>query len=109
MTAGRVMTRDIPDIRAGDLVRMRKSHPCGGDEWRVTRVGADIGIQCTTCSRRVMLDRVVYERRMKLVLENGPRAAAASEPAPTLHAGVTQTSSPSRGPSTNPGLPSASE
>ena len=44
---------------------MRRQHPCGGWEWRVYRTGADIGIECLTCSRRVMLERRKFESRMK--------------------------------------------
>ena len=66
------MAREIPEIRVGDVVRMQKAHPCGGDQWIVTRSGADVGIRCSTCGRRVMLDRLVYERRVKLVVEQGP-------------------------------------
>jgi hypothetical protein len=47
----------------GDMVRLRKPHPCGGDEWTVSRVGADIGLVCRTCGRRVLLDRRELERR----------------------------------------------
>jgi hypothetical protein len=84
------MPREIPQIRPGDLVRMRKQHPCGGDEWRVTRVGADIGIQCSTCGRRVMLDRLVYEQRVKVVVEQGPEADAPAPPLAFDDAGATQ-------------------
>ena len=70
----------VLSIAIGDLVQLRKGHPCGGDTWRVTRVGADIGVQCETCKRRVMLDRLVFERRVKRVLEHAPEAAA---PPPT--------------------------
>jgi hypothetical protein len=48
-----------------DIVRLRKPHPCGGYDWRVTRLGADIGLRCETCSRRVLLDRPTLERRLK--------------------------------------------
>jgi len=41
----------------GDVVEMRKQHPCGGYEWEIVRVGADIGLICTTCQRRVLLPR----------------------------------------------------
>ena len=54
-------------INVGDRVRMRKPHPCGGDEWEVTRIGADIGIRCLTCSRRVMLPRTKFEKRVKTI------------------------------------------
>jgi len=54
---------------------MRKPHPCGGYEWEVTRIGADIGIHCLTCGRRVMLPRSKFEKRLKAILraeEDGP-------------------------------------
>jgi hypothetical protein len=47
---------------------MRKPHPCGGYVWEVTRIGADIGIRCLTCGRRVMLTRSRFEKRVKAVL-----------------------------------------
>jgi hypothetical protein len=55
-------------IRIGDRVRMRKPHPCGGYEWEIVRVGADIGICCLTCRRRVLLPRSKFEKRVKQVL-----------------------------------------
>ena len=51
-----------------DVVRLRKPHPCGGDEWRVVRLGADIGAVCTTCGRRMMMPRVKFEKQVKQVL-----------------------------------------
>jgi hypothetical protein len=60
---------NIPlEIHIGDKVRMRKPHPCGGYEWEVTRVGADIGMHCLTCGRRVMLPRSKFEKRVKAIL-----------------------------------------
>lgn len=53
------------DVRVGDRVRLRKPHPCGGDEWEVTRIGADIGIRCLTCGRRLMLPRPKFEKQVK--------------------------------------------
>jgi hypothetical protein len=53
------------DVRVGDQVRLRKPHPCGGYEWEVTRIGADIGLRCITCGRRVMLPRAKFEKQMK--------------------------------------------
>jgi hypothetical protein len=52
-------------VSPGDRVTLRKPHPCGGSEWTVMRVGADIGLQCATCGRRVMLEREEFERRVK--------------------------------------------
>jgi hypothetical protein len=55
----------VLEINLGDVVRLKKVHPCGGDEWQVVRLGADIGIKCLTCERRVILKRSVFERRVK--------------------------------------------
>lgn len=49
----------------GDMVRLKKAHPCGGYDWRVARIGADIGIICAVCGRRVVMPRSALERRMK--------------------------------------------
>ncbi|HEU4324604.1 MAG TPA: DUF951 domain-containing protein, partial [Roseiflexaceae bacterium] len=59
------------DIQLGDIVQMRKAHPCGGDTWRVVRLGAEIGIRCTTCDRKVMLPRSTFERRVKRFVSRG--------------------------------------
>ncbi len=56
------------DVRVGDRVRLRKPHACGGDVWEVTRIGADIGIRCLTCGRRVMLPRAKFERQAKSMM-----------------------------------------
>jgi hypothetical protein len=63
---------EIVDFRMGDVVRLRKPHPCGGYEWEVVRLGADIGIRCTTCRRRVLLQRRVLEQRLKAFVSRGP-------------------------------------
>jgi hypothetical protein len=62
---------DPIDFRIGDLLRLRRPHPCGGLEWRVYRLGADIGITCTTCGRYVLISRRTLEKRVKRVLERG--------------------------------------
>ena len=56
----------------GDVVRLRKPHPCGGFEWEVVRLGADIGIRCLGCRRRVLLGRSTFEKRVKTFLLRGP-------------------------------------
>jgi hypothetical protein len=53
------------EIKLGDVVRLRKAHPCGSYEWEVVRVGADIGLKCLKCRRRVIVERGVFERRVK--------------------------------------------
>ncbi len=62
----------MDEIRLGDIVAMRKPHPCGGTEWTVTRTGADIKIRCNTCGRLVMLDRETFLRRRKALIARGP-------------------------------------
>lgn len=56
-------------VQPGDVVRLRKKHPCGSFEWRVTRIGTDIGLECLSCGRRVMLTRSTFNKRVKLVIE----------------------------------------
>lgn len=58
----------LPDLQLKDIVRMRKPHPCGSYEWTVTRLGADIGLECKNCGRRVMLTRRELARRAKTIL-----------------------------------------
>lgn len=58
----------MEDLLLGDLVQMRKTHPCGSDKWTVIRVGADIKIRCSGCGRIVMMDRADFIKRMKKVL-----------------------------------------
>jgi len=53
------------EVNLGDIVRLRKAHPCGSYEWEVVRMGADIGLKCLKCQRRVLLERGVFERRVK--------------------------------------------
>lgn len=61
----------VMEIRLGDVVRLKKKHPCGGYEWRVTRLGADIGIKCLQCQHRVLLERSIFERRVKTFVSRG--------------------------------------
>ncbi len=68
----------LPDLQVKDLVRMRKPHPCGSYEWTVTRLGADIGLECRVCGRRVMLTRRELMRRAKMITPFEP--SAKSEP-----------------------------
>lgn len=58
-------------IYIGDVVEMRKPHPCGGKQWEVVRVGADIGMICLTCGRRVLLPRRNFARWVKRFLRRG--------------------------------------
>ncbi|NLJ23868.1 MAG: DUF951 domain-containing protein [Firmicutes bacterium] len=61
----------LPVYHLGDIVRMRKPHACGGDEWEVLRIGMDFRIKCLRCDRVVMLSRRKFERAVKEVLREG--------------------------------------
>ena len=60
-------------LYVGDVVEMRKVHPCGGYTWEIVRVGADVGIVCRTCGRRVLLPRRDFTRGLKRFIQRaGP-------------------------------------
>lgn len=63
-------------LNIGDVVKMRKTHPCGSDLWVVTYVGADIKIRCEKCGRIVMLDRPTFEKRVKKIVAPAEGAEA---------------------------------
>jgi hypothetical protein len=64
------MTGPIP-FRVGDRLELRRPHPCGGRTWDVDRLGADIGLRCAVCGRRVLLDRRSLERRLVGFVQRG--------------------------------------
>ena len=55
-------------FNVGDIVKMRKAHPCGSDLWQVTRTGMDFGMKCQGCGHFVMLPRVKFERMVQSVV-----------------------------------------
>jgi len=55
----------------GDIIQTRKRHPCGSDQWKIIRVGADMKMKCLECGRIVMLDRETFEKRVKKVVQRG--------------------------------------
>lgn len=59
------------DLQLNDVLRLRKPHPCGGYEWRVVRLGADIGLECLTCGHYVLLTRREVEKRTKTIISHG--------------------------------------
>ena len=61
----------VLEIRLGDVVRLKKKHPCGSYDWQVVRMGADIGLKCLQCHHRVLLERSVLERRIKELVSRG--------------------------------------
>jgi hypothetical protein len=78
-----VPARPVLTLLLGDVVRLRRTHPCGGDRWHIDRLGADIGLRCLTCGRHVLVDRVALERRIVAFEARGdPAMTAAARPAP---------------------------
>lgn len=67
------------DLQIGDVIELRKTHPCGGLTWRILRVGADIGIECLTCRRYVLVPRRRLESRVKRFIERVDREPEAGE------------------------------
>jgi hypothetical protein len=66
--------RPVLTVLLGDVVRLKRPHPCGGREWLVDRVGADIGLRCRTCARHVLLDRRTLEGRIAAFVSRGDAA-----------------------------------
>ncbi|MGA9533491.1 MAG: DUF951 domain-containing protein [Anaerolineales bacterium] len=64
----------LPEIQMDDIVRLRKPHPCGSTDWVVVRIGADIGLKCLGCGRRILLPRRQLSRRMKSYVNHPDKA-----------------------------------
>ena len=85
-------------LQLGDVLRLRKDHPCGNFDFEVVRLGADIGLRCVQCNRRILLARNLLERRLERFVSRqheapldlsafaepaaAPAETAATEPAP---------------------------
>lgn len=67
------------EIRLDDVVRLRKVHPCGSYEWRIVRLGADIGLRCMKCNHRVLMERRQLEKRLKTFVSRGEAPDPAME------------------------------
>jgi hypothetical protein len=79
--------RPVLELFLGDVVRLRRAHPCGGSDWRIDRLGADIGLRCLGCDRHVLLDRRTLEVRLAGFVERGnPAMSAAVTPRPASEA-----------------------
>jgi hypothetical protein len=59
----------LPELNLNDILRLRKPHPCGSYDWKVVRLGADIGLECQGCGRRILLERRVLARRFKMIVD----------------------------------------
>ena len=61
----------IPVISVGDVLEMKKNHPCGSKTFKVVRIGSDIKLICTSCERILMLDRIKVEKMIKKIISSG--------------------------------------
>ena len=52
----------------GTKVIMKKQHPCGGNEWEITRLGADIKIKCLNCGRTILIPRIEFNKKLKKII-----------------------------------------
>jgi hypothetical protein len=68
----------VLELFLGDVVRLRRRHPCGGDTWLVDRLGADIGLRCETCDRHVLVERRALERRVAGFVRRGDATLSAA-------------------------------
>lgn len=57
------------EIHLGDIVRLRKKHPCGSYDWEIARLGADVGLVCQGCGRKIMLPRGNFNKRYKRTIQ----------------------------------------
>ena len=60
----------VNEYTLGEVVRLKKRHPCGGTDWEIVRLGADIGLKCRTCRRRVLMPRSTLDKRMRSVVSS---------------------------------------
>jgi hypothetical protein len=84
-TLGRMTDRPALTLYLGDVLTLRRPHPCGGRDWLVDRLGADIGLRCERCGRHVLVDRRMIERRLTAFVRRGdPILSAAAAPRPSV-------------------------
>lgn len=84
-TLGPMTHRPPLEFYLGDVIRLRRAHPCGGDTWLVDRLGADIGLRCRTCDRHVLVERRTVERRLvEFAVRGDPLLSAAAAPRPSV-------------------------
>ncbi|HHZ12136.1 MAG TPA: DUF951 domain-containing protein [Acholeplasmataceae bacterium] len=65
------MTQENPNYGLGDILELKKTHPCGGKTWKVVRTGVDYKLECLTCGRVVMIPRLELRKKVKKLLEKG--------------------------------------
>ncbi len=71
------------ELRLGDVLRLRRPHPCGNSDFAVVRLGADIGLRCQVCGRRILLPRTLLERRIVRFVSRSAEPELPSDIEPT--------------------------
>lgn len=67
------------DIQVGDILKMKKQHPCGSSEWEVLRIGADFRLKCAGCGHQIMIPRVKAEKNVRGITRRAQPASAKAE------------------------------
>ena len=57
------------EINVGDVVKMKKAHPCGSYEWEILRVGADFRLKCLGCGHQIMIARRIIEKNIREIVK----------------------------------------
>ncbi len=70
--------KPVLELYLGDILRLQRRHPCGGDTWLVDRLGADIGLRCESCGRHVLVARPSLERRITTFVRRGDPVLSAA-------------------------------
>lgn len=69
------MTKPIPKLELGDVLKLKKPHPCGSCLWEITRIGADIRIKCLGCGHQVLMPRVKLEKKIREIIPYSERTS----------------------------------
>ncbi|MDI6713023.1 MAG: DUF951 domain-containing protein [Anaerosomatales bacterium] len=86
------MAIPIVPVRIGDVVRLKKPHPCGANEWEVTKLGMDIGLKCRGCGRAVRLLRYDFDRRFRGYIERAQTSETGAQEPPSSADGGSENS-----------------
>ena len=63
------------NLLVGDIIKMKKPHPCGSKEWELLRVGMDFRMKCLGCGHEIMVPRIKTEKNIKKVIRDGKELA----------------------------------
>jgi hypothetical protein len=77
---GGVVSVPITPVKVGDVVRLKKPHACGANEWEVTKLGMDIGLECVGCTRKVRLLRAEFDRRFRGFIRHAGQPGTGADP-----------------------------